>query len=159
MKDYYEILGVSRKASEEEIKSVYYKLAHKYHPDVNKGPDAEEKFKDINEAYAILSDSLKRADYDQELAGVVRQKTEEKAGAPSGGYEQAVAQKPTAAMYLAAFARAFGGHGERVETTADFAPAFERARASGKPAILHCFIDPEAITPSTTITAIRNRPR
>ena len=60
---------------------------------------------------------------------------------------------------FAAYARAFGGHGERVETTADFAPAFERALASGKPAILHCFIDPEAITPSTTLTAIRNRPR
>ncbi|MCZ8187271.1 MAG: thiamine pyrophosphate-binding protein [Beijerinckiaceae bacterium] len=56
---------------------------------------------------------------------------------------------------FAAYARAFGGHGERVETTADFAPAFARAMASGKPAILHCLIDPEAITPTTTITALR----
>ncbi len=47
---------------------------------------------------------------------------------------------------FAAYARAFGGHGERVETTADFVPAFERARASGKPAILHCFLDPRAIS-------------
>jgi acetolactate synthase-1/2/3 large subunit len=56
---------------------------------------------------------------------------------------------------FAAYARAFGGHGERVETTAEFAPAFERAAASGKPAILHCLIDPEAITPAKTLSAIR----
>jgi acetolactate synthase-1/2/3 large subunit len=60
---------------------------------------------------------------------------------------------------FAAYARAFGGHGERVERTEEFIPAFERARASGKPSILHLLIDPEAITPTTTITAIRNRPR
>jgi acetolactate synthase-1/2/3 large subunit len=56
---------------------------------------------------------------------------------------------------FAAYARAFGGHGERVERTEDFAPAFERALASGLPAILHCLLDPEAITPATTLTAIR----
>jgi acetolactate synthase-1/2/3 large subunit len=56
---------------------------------------------------------------------------------------------------FAAYARAFGGHGERVERTDDFAPALERAVASGKPAILHCLIDPEAITPATTLTQIR----
>lgn len=54
-----------------------------------------------------------------------------------------------------AYARAFGGHGERVETTEQFAPALERALASGKPAILHCFIDPEVISPSTTLEKIR----
>ncbi len=56
---------------------------------------------------------------------------------------------------FAAYARAFGGHGERVERTADFAPAFECAVASGKPAILHCILDEEAITPARTLTAIR----
>jgi acetolactate synthase-1/2/3 large subunit len=56
---------------------------------------------------------------------------------------------------FAAYARAFGGHGERVERTEEFAPAFERAAASGKPAILHCLIDPEAITPAKTLSAIR----
>jgi acetolactate synthase I/II/III large subunit len=56
---------------------------------------------------------------------------------------------------FAAYARAFGGHGERVESTGEFAPALERALASGKPAILHCLIDPEAITPTTTLTALR----
>jgi acetolactate synthase-1/2/3 large subunit len=53
------------------------------------------------------------------------------------------------------YAAAFGGHGERIETTEEFAPAFERAIASGKPAILHCLLDPEAITPATTLSAIR----
>ena len=56
---------------------------------------------------------------------------------------------------FAAYARAFGGHGERVETTDQFGPAFERAVASGKPAIVHCLIDPEAITPTTTIAKLR----
>ena len=56
---------------------------------------------------------------------------------------------------FAAYARAFGGHGERVESTDQFAAAFERAVASGKPAIVHCLIDPEAITPTTTISKLR----
>ena len=56
---------------------------------------------------------------------------------------------------FAAYARAFGGHGERVETTEEFAPAFERAVASGKPAIIHCLLDPEAITPAKSLSTIR----
>lgn len=63
-KDYYDILGVSRSASEQEIKSAFRKLARKYHPDVSKEPNASEKFKDINEAYEVLSDSQKRQRYD-----------------------------------------------------------------------------------------------
>ncbi|MBV6304757.1 thiamine pyrophosphate-binding protein [Candidimonas humi] len=58
---------------------------------------------------------------------------------------------------FAAYARAFGGHGETVESTEQFEPAFERALASGKPAILHCKIDPEAITPTTTLQKIRQQ--
>ena len=64
-KDYYEILGVQRSASQQEIKSAYRKLARKYHPDVNKSSDAQEKFKDINEAYEVLGDESKRKRYDQ----------------------------------------------------------------------------------------------
>ena len=55
-KDYYKILGVSRKATDNEIKKAYRKMALKYHPDKNKAPDAEEKFKDIAEAYEVLMD-------------------------------------------------------------------------------------------------------
>ena len=58
---------------------------------------------------------------------------------------------------FAALARAYGGHGETVETTADFVPAFERARASGKPAIIEIKLDPEAITPARTLTQIRTK--
>jgi acetolactate synthase-1/2/3 large subunit len=58
---------------------------------------------------------------------------------------------------FAAYARAFGGHGETVERTADFAPAFERAIASGKPALIELKIDPDAITPATTLSAIRDK--
>ncbi len=64
-KDYYEVLGVSKTASDEEIKRAFRVLAKKYHPDVNKEPDAEAKFKEIGEAYAILSDPDKRQKYDQ----------------------------------------------------------------------------------------------
>jgi len=63
-RDYYEVLGVSRNASKEEIKDAYRKLAMQYHPDRNKSPDAEEKFKEISEAYAVLSDDEKRQQYD-----------------------------------------------------------------------------------------------
>ena len=63
-KDYYDILGVKRDATEAEIKSAYRKLARKYHPDVNKTKEAESKFKDINEAYEVLGDKQKRQRYD-----------------------------------------------------------------------------------------------
>lgn len=64
-RDYYEILGVPRTASAEDLKSAFRTLARKYHPDVNKEADAEERFKEINEAYAVLSDPDKRRAYDQ----------------------------------------------------------------------------------------------
>lgn len=63
LKNYYEILGVSTESTAAEIKSAYRKLARKYHPDINKNPDAIEKFKDISEAYETLSDSKKREQY------------------------------------------------------------------------------------------------
>ena len=64
-RDYYEVLGVSKGASKDDIKSAYRKLAKQYHPDINKAPDAEAKFKEVQEAYDVLYDDNKRATYDQ----------------------------------------------------------------------------------------------
>jgi molecular chaperone DnaJ len=64
-RDYYEILGISKSSSPDEIKSAFRRLARQYHPDVNKETDAEERFKEINEAYAVLGDVEKRAAYDR----------------------------------------------------------------------------------------------
>uniref|UniRef100_A0A3Q0S5Z4 DnaJ homolog subfamily B member 9 n=1 Tax=Amphilophus citrinellus TaxID=61819 RepID=A0A3Q0S5Z4_AMPCI len=64
-RDYYDILGVPRDATERQIKKAFHKLALKYHPDRNKGPDAEAKFREIAEAYETLSDDKKRREYDQ----------------------------------------------------------------------------------------------
>ncbi len=64
-RDYYEVLGVQRNASQDEIKKAFRRLARQYHPDVNKAPDAEAKFKEINEAYEVLSDPEKRSMYDR----------------------------------------------------------------------------------------------
>ncbi|KTC70263.1 DNA-binding protein DnaJ [Legionella birminghamensis] len=64
-KDYYQIMGLDRNASQEEIKQTYRKLARKYHPDVSKDPKAEDKFKELGEAYDVLKDPEKRAKYDK----------------------------------------------------------------------------------------------
>ena len=64
-KDYYEVLGISKTATDAEIKSAFRKMAKQYHPDINKAPDAAEKFKEAQEAYAVLSDPNKRKQYDQ----------------------------------------------------------------------------------------------
>src|SRR3954453_13761455 len=64
-RDYYETLGVSRDASEEDIRRAYRKLARQYHPDVNKEPDAEDRFKEVAEAYEVLRDPQKREKYDR----------------------------------------------------------------------------------------------
>ena len=64
-KDYYEILGVPRNATQDDVKRAYRKLARKFHPDVSKDPDAEVRFKELGEAYAVLKDPEKRAAYDQ----------------------------------------------------------------------------------------------
>lgn len=64
-RDYYEVLGVSKSASKDDIKKAYRKLSKQYHPDINKEPGADEKFKEIAEAYEVLSDETKRSQYDQ----------------------------------------------------------------------------------------------
>ena len=78
MKDYYEILGISKTSTAEEIKRAYRKLALQYHPDRNKTKEAEEKFKEVNKAYEVLSDTTKRQQYDQFGASAFEQ------GGPAG---------------------------------------------------------------------------
>jgi len=64
-KDYYAILGVAKHASQDDIQAAYRKLARKYHPDINQAPEAEDRFKEIGEAYEVLKDPEKRQLYDR----------------------------------------------------------------------------------------------
>ncbi|HEY6553465.1 MAG TPA: DnaJ C-terminal domain-containing protein [Vicinamibacteria bacterium] len=83
-KDYYAILGVKKDASEDDIQKAYRKLARKFHPDVNKAPEAETKFKEIGEAYEVLKDADKRQKYDQYGSAWKRA---QQTGAPPPGWE------------------------------------------------------------------------
>lgn len=84
-RDYYDVLGVSKNASADEIKKAYRTMAKKYHPDLNKAPDAEAKFKEVQEAYEILSDAKKKTLYDQYgFAGVDPQAAGAGGGSSSG---------------------------------------------------------------------------
>lgn len=106
-KDLYEILGVDRNATEEEIKKAYRRLAKKYHPDLNPGDkEAEQKFKEINEAYEILSDPQKRAQYDQFGDAAFEQGGFGQGGFGQGGFGEAVLileALEDLAIYLAIF--------------------------------------------------------
>src|SRR3954449_6900129 len=88
-RDFYEVLGVSRDAGREEVQQAYRRLARQNHPDVNKDPGAEERFKEINEAYSVLSDPELRKRYDRfgEDFRKVPEDWEERVGAGAGGFQ------------------------------------------------------------------------
>ena len=113
-RDYYEVLGVEKNAAADQIKRAYRKLAAKYHPDVNHEADAETKFKEINEAYEVLSNDEKRQLYDQYgFAGVDPNFAASQGGNPFGGFG------------------GFGGFGDLGDIFGDFFGGATRARSGG----------------------------
>jgi molecular chaperone DnaJ len=115
-RDYYDILGVKKNASEDEIKKAYRKLAKKYHPDVNKGnKDAENRFKELSEAYAVLSDKEKRDQYDR--LGKEAFSGAGGAGGPFGGFD-------FSEFMNARGAQRGGGRTSSRRTTGDFTDIF-----------------------------------
>lgn len=116
-KDYYKILGLTKEASQDEIKRAYRRLARKYHPDVSKEPNAEERFKEVSEAYEALRDPEKRAAYDSLLSGQWREGQEFR---PPPGWDSG-------------FEFSGGGFGGDNEHFSDFFEAlFGRMGASGR---------------------------
>jgi molecular chaperone DnaJ len=106
-RDYYDVLGVSRNASKDDIRRAFRKLARQYHPDINNAPDAEDQFKEINEAYHVLSDDDKRAAYDQfGHAGV-------NGGMPGGGFSGFGGFSGLDEIFEEFFGGAFGMGGRR----------------------------------------------
>ena len=126
-RDYYQLLGTARGATQAEIKSAYRKLARKYHPDISKEPHAEEKFKQVGEAYEVLKDAEKRAAYDQ-LGSQWREGQDFRpppdwdAGFEfSGGFEQA--DPGYSDFFESIFGRSYGGFGGHSSASQTHSPA------------------------------------
>lgn len=114
-KDYYKILNVARTANDEDLKKAYRKLALKYHPDKNKTPGAEERFKEIAEAYEVLSDKKKRQIYDQYGEEGLSAGAGGNAGPSNGGFNMG-----GSAGGPGAGAQQFYYHGDPMATFAQF---------------------------------------
>src|SRR5690242_18350661 len=112
-KDYYAILGVTPQTPIDEIKRAYRKLARQYHPDVSKEPDAENRFKEINEAWQVLQDEQKRAQYDQVRTGGWQQHSEQRTqGQRSHNqYQESHFSSDQSADFSEFFQSIFGGLG------------------------------------------------
>ncbi|MEV6780931.1 DnaJ C-terminal domain-containing protein [Streptomyces sp. NPDC051098] len=124
-RDYYDVLGLQREASEEEIQQAFRTLARKYHPDVNKDPQAEERFKEINEAYSVLSDPKTRQRYDrfgEDFRRVPEDWEEQMAGAGVGARGAGGAGRS---------AWGTGDGGGRVRFVSDYGEGFEGFEDSG----------------------------
>ena len=109
-KDYYAILGVSKDADKREIQKAFQQKARKLHPDVNKAPDAEERFKEVSEAYAVLSDEQKRARYDAMRSGNPFAGSAPASGS-YGSYGGATVPRPSMVAFRSARALAVGRRG------------------------------------------------
>lgn len=115
-KDYYNVLGVQKGASKDEIKKAFYKLAHKYHPDKKEGNEA--KFKEVNEAYQVLSDEQKRAQYDQFGSNY------QNMGGSAGGYQQQGGFGGFEGFDFSNFSQGFGGAGAEFDLNDIFSDFF-----------------------------------
>lgn len=119
-RDFYEVLGVSRTASQDEIQQAYRKLARRYHPDVNKDPGAEERFKDLNEAYSVLSDPKTRARYDrfgEDFRKIPEDFDERVAAGAGGGFRtgRTAGTGGPRVRYASGFGDDFAGEGVDIE--------------------------------------------
>ncbi len=120
-RDYYEVLGISKNATKDEIRSAYRKLAKQYHPDINKSPDAPKKFEEVQEAYDVLSDENKRAQYDRFGMAAFSQGTSTGgAGNPfqNGGFGGFSTEGFGGMDFGDLFSQMFGGGSRRSQSTA-----------------------------------------
>ncbi|WP_415954446.1 DnaJ C-terminal domain-containing protein [Streptomyces sp. KLOTTS4A1] len=149
-RDLYEVLGVSRSADAGEIQQAFRKLARKYHPDVNKSPEAEERFKDVNDAYSVLSDPKTRARYDRfgEDFRKIPEDYDERVGAGFGGFRDA-GGRDSRVRY------ARGGFGGQAGEDIDFEDLFGSFFGGGSPSGHVPGADQEAELPLTVEEAHR----
>ena len=166
-KDYYAALGVDRKASSDAIRKAYKKLARKYHPDVNKTPKAEARFKDITEAYEVLKNKDKRAKYDQ--FGSAWKQAQNTGGPPpgfedifssfSGGGGRAGGFEARGSEGFSSFFEALFGGGGMGGAAALAAPAAPAVRPSaGRAAVRRREGGPRIMSPSCRSRSRRRRP-